>query len=246
MMSSAIFLLLATAMPLTRSAETSPPTSTVQIRVTDRSGAPLKSAQVTTVKKGSSQRVGETSASGRVTFHNMRVGTYLLRAERDAFIRLEKEFTVKPGERVYVVAALSPVPPPAPAPPPPSSSIGPAGDPRILFIPDFAEKQLIRHESIKASSIGCAGATEARLIQMREPITAHTHGDAEEMLYVVAGEGTLKIGELEQRISPGWFSMVPRGLEHSLSRTGRNPVVILSLLSGQPCPQFAAVAGAGR
>jgi mannose-6-phosphate isomerase-like protein (cupin superfamily) len=175
----------------------------------------------------------------------MRIGTYLLRAERDAFIRLEKEFTVTPGEPVYVVAALSPVPPAAPAPPLPPSSIGPVGDPRILSIPDFAE-QLIRHESIKASSIGCAGATEARLIQMREPITAHTHGDAEEMLYVVAGEGTLKIGELKQRISPGWFSMVPRGLEHSLIRTGRNPVIMLSLLSGQVCPQVAVVAGAER
>jgi mannose-6-phosphate isomerase-like protein (cupin superfamily) len=245
MMSSAIFLVLATAVPPTQSAETSRPTATVEIRVTDRSGAPLKSAHVTTVK-GSSQRIGETSASGRVTFHNMRVGTYLLRADHDAFIRLEKEFTVKPGELAYVVAALSPVPPPVPAPPPPSSSIGPAANPRVLFVPDFAEKQLIRHESFKASSIGCAGETEARLIQVREPITAHTHGDAEEMLYVVAGEGTLRIGELEQRISPGWFSMVPRGLVHSLSQKGRNPVIILSLLSGQPCPQFAAVAGAER
>jgi protocatechuate 3,4-dioxygenase beta subunit len=98
MMSSAIFLVLATAVPSAQSAEMSRPTATVEIRVTDRSGAPLKSAHVTTVK-GSSQRVGETSASGRVTFHNMRVGTYLLRADHDAFIRLEKEFTVKPEKR---------------------------------------------------------------------------------------------------------------------------------------------------
>ena len=245
MMSSAILLVLATALPLTRSAETSDRFSTVEIRVTDRSGAPLKSASVTI--KGISQRVGETSASGRVTFWNVRVGTYLLRAERGAFIRLEKEFTVKPGEPAHVAAALSPLPPPAPAPPPlPASTVGPAGDPRVLFIPDFAEKQLMRHESIKASSIGCAGATEARLIQMREPITAHSHGDAEEMLYVVAGEGTLKIGDAVQRIAPGWFSMVPRGLAHSLRREGRNPVIILSLLSGQPCPQFTAVAGSER
>lgn len=239
-MSSVIFLVLAAAVPQTRSAATPRQSSTVEIRVTDRSGTPLKSAQVTI--DGISQRVGETSASGRVTFRNVRAGTYMLRADRNAFIPLEKEFTVKLGGPAYVVAALSPLPPPASAPSPASSSMGPAGDPRVLFIPDFAEKQLIGQESVKESPIGCAGATEARLFQVREPITAHAHRDADEMLYVVAGQGTLKIGEAEQRISPGWFSMVPHGLAHSLSRKGRNPVIVLSLLSGQPCPQTVALA----
>jgi quercetin dioxygenase-like cupin family protein len=56
------------------------------------------------------------------------------------------------------------------------------------------------------------------------------------MLYVVAGEAALKVGqERAQRITSGWFSIIPRGTVHSLTRTGRNPVILLSMLGGQPC-----------
>ncbi len=62
------------------------------------------------------------------------------------------------------------------------------------------------------------------------------------MLYVVAGEGTLKLGDVEHRVSPGWFSIVPHGTVQSVSRKGRNSVVLLSVLTGQPCSQIVAPA----
>lgn len=210
----------------------------VEIAVTDREGMPLKAARVTI--EGNSARDGVTSALGRVTLPNVRVGTYTLRVERDTYIALEKEFTVRAGRPMTVAASLSA------APPPPRVVSGPVGTPRVVSIPDLAERQLIGKEAIKESSISCSGAAEARLIQIREPVAAHMHRDADEMLYVVAGEATLKIGDVEQRIAPGWFSMVPRGTAHSLNRKGRNPVILLSMLSGQPCPQVVANASAGH
>ena len=238
MTSSAMLFVILAAAPQTPNAPPIRQVSSVEVRVTDRSGAPLKSARVAV--EGISQRAGTTPATGRMTFLSVRVGHYVLRVERDGFIPLEKEFTVVAGRPALVGAALSPAVIPAPV------VTRPVGNTRVLSIPDFLEKQLIGKEMVKESALGCSGATEARLIQMRELLTAHAHRDADEMLYVVAGEATLKIGESEQRVSAGWFSMVPRGTPHSLSRKGRNPVILLSLLSGQPCTQTLALASAGR
>ena len=212
-------------------------TATVDVSVTDRSGVPLKDARV--MIDGNSERDGVTSALGRLTIYNVKAGSYMLRVERAQYITLEKEFVVRAGVPVAVSASLSSAPPPPP-PAPPRAVTGPIGNPRVISIPDLAERQLIGKEAVKESPISCSGAAEARLIQMRDPVAAHTHRDADEMLYVVAGEATLKIGDIEQRISAGWFSMVPRGTAHALSRRGRNPVIILSMLSGEPCPIVVA------
>jgi mannose-6-phosphate isomerase-like protein (cupin superfamily) len=213
-----------------------PSVATLEIAVTDRSGAPLKGARVSV--EGNSERDGLTNGLGRLTMINVRAGRYMLHIEHEQYIALEKEFIVRAGVPSTVTAALSLAPPPAPR-----VVQGPVGNPRVISIPDFAERQLIGKEAVKESSISCSGAAEARLIQMRDPVAAHTHRDADEMLYVVAGDATLKIGDVEQRISPGWFSMVPRGTPHSLARKGRTPVILLSMLSGQPCPIVVANAG---
>jgi len=52
---------------------------------------------------------------------------------------------------------------------------------------------------------------------------------------VVAGEGRLKLGEREFTVSSGAFAVVPRGTIYSLSRSGRNPLMILAVLAGAPC-----------
>lgn len=224
----------------------------VEISVTDRAGTPIPAARLAV--RGLTDRDGVTGDQGKLLLPNLPAGIYTLRAERETFIPFEMKFTVKGGETVQVVAALSssrPAPSQTdaagvarPVPMPSASSPATAvrlastttGSPRILSIPDFAEHQLMKPQAPQESPISCSGLAAARLIQVREPIAGHTHADADEMLYVVAGDGTLTIGDVEQRIAPGWFSMVPRGTAHSISRRGRNPVVVLSMVAGQPCP----------
>jgi len=236
--SAMLFMLVAAASQTTTPATPIRPASRIEVLVTDRSGTTIGSAHVTV--EGLSLREGTTPVTGLMTFQGVRAGNYVLHVERDGFIAFEKPFIVAAGRTTSLVAAMSAVPAIPPA------STGYVGKPRALSIPDFLETQLIGKETVKESAIGCSGTTEARLIQIREPVTAHAHRDADEMLYVVAGDATLKIGDSEQRVSAGWFSMIPRGTQHSLSRKGRNPVVVLSLLNGQPCTQALALATAGR
>ena len=241
-MASSIIVLLLAASAQAPAASPIRQSAVVEIRVTDRSGTPLESARVTLV--GVADPVRQTDASGRVTFRNVRIGAHTARVERRGFVPLDKEFTVDRGGSATVMAALSSVHSLAGSSAP--LRAGPAGNPSVLSIPDFVEKQYIGQEAVKESLIGCSGATEARVIQVREPLMAHAHANADEMMYVIAGEGTLRVGEQEQRVTPGWLSMIPRGTAHSLRRHGRNPVILLSLLGGQPCAQAVARAGAGR
>jgi mannose-6-phosphate isomerase-like protein (cupin superfamily) len=77
------------------------------------------------------------------------------------------------------------------------------------------------------------------VLRLRDGLEGHTHADADEMIYIVAGEGTLTMGTNPLKVGPGWFSLVPRGVAHSLTRSGRNPIVLLSIVSGHPCPPSA-------
>jgi len=105
-MIATLLLLLFTAAPHSHGASQTCQPGTLQIRVTDRAGKPLGFAHVKV--QGDARREGETNAAGCVTFNELKAGLYLVRVKRDAFIMLEKEFRIVPGQSARVVAALSP------------------------------------------------------------------------------------------------------------------------------------------
>ena len=57
----------------------------------------------------------------------------------------------------------------------------------------------------------------------------------DEIVYVVAGEGTIRIADQSANVAPGSLSVIPRGLAHSFERRGKNPLIMLSMLAGAPC-----------
>jgi mannose-6-phosphate isomerase-like protein (cupin superfamily) len=216
--------------------------ATITIQVTDGSGAPLADTTVTTVT-GVVSREALTAADGSTRMMNMRPGTYRLRFEREGSITLERDVTIKGGESAIVETALSAAPPPpkAPepvAPPPTSPTLGPPGDPKVVPVPTFVEKNYIGgREARKDSALGCTGTGTGTLHQLRDAWLSHTHDNAEEWLYVVAGEGMLRIGTSEQKVQAGTFSLVPHTIAHAIIPQGRNPLIVISVLSGPPCNQ---------
>lgn len=216
------------------------PKLALTVMVTALDGKTLPEASVTT--SGPVDREAPTDPSGLVTFANMAPGTYRLRIEHPGFITLEKEVSLAAGKPLRVSATLSAAPPPPPPPkaepaPPPPAPSGPAGNyvPNSVDIPDLFEKNFIGSSPMKRSPIGCTASSTSTLVQLREPITDHAHADADELIYIVAGEGTHKVDGKEHALSGGVFSTVPRGVTHSIVRRGRQPLVIISTLSGPPC-----------
>jgi mannose-6-phosphate isomerase-like protein (cupin superfamily) len=217
-------------------------TTTIDVRVTDRSGSPAAGAQVTA--EGPSARNGVTDADGAVVFGTMTAGVYRFRAEGDGFVTLEKEITIK-GAKMTAEFALSAAPAPPPPPPPPAPApapapvvekqVLPAGEPRVLSIPEMAERSLGGRDPIRMLPIGCSGASSAQLVIVRETLSSDAQPEVDEILYLVAGEASLTMSEKKQPLTPGWFVLVPRGMSRTVTRNGRNPAILLSISSGEPC-----------
>jgi hypothetical protein len=212
------------------------------VLVTDRQGDPIPDVEVTAV--GAADRDGTTGADGNVAFRNLGAGAYRLRFEHPSFVTFEKEVSMQAGRSLRTTAALSPAPaaPPPPAepaapPPPAAPALPPPGSqpPTSLSIPDVFERNYVGANPSRVSPVGCAGAATATLIQLREPLAEHAHDDADEALYVVAGEGTQRLGGVDMPLTAGTLAMVPRGTAHTLTRRGSKPLVLLSVLSGPPC-----------
>ena len=210
------------------------------IQVTDALGAPLADAAGTVT--GPVARAGVTGADGALRFANMRAGAYRLKFAREGSITLEREVTLRAGEALNVDATLSSAPPaPAPVAPaapvaPSAPDLGPPGDPKVTSVPLFLEKNFIGgREARKESLLGCTPTGTSTLHQLRDSWTSHTHDTADEWIYVVAGEGMLRIAANEQKVQAGTFSLVPHTVAHALIPQGRNPLIIISILSGPPC-----------
>jgi mannose-6-phosphate isomerase-like protein (cupin superfamily) len=214
------------------------------VDVTDKSGNPISGVSVGV--SGPTERSGTTGADGSIVFRSMRAGAYRVRFEHEGFTTLEKEVTLRPGQPLSVSAALSAAPPkptpvlPPPEAAPPSTTAKPSSsrvvEPRALDIPAFVDKNFISSsEPQRLTLLACADGGTARLLQVREPLNDQPRSDVDEVLYVVAGNGTLKVGDRETKLTAGYFALVPRGMGHSIKRDGRNPLIALSILAGTPC-----------
>jgi hypothetical protein len=220
-----------------------PATPTVTVQVTDSAGLLLAGVQVTA--QGPLSRDGVTAEDGSIRFPNMRAGNYRLRFVREGSITLERDITVRAAEPLLVDVALSaapappkpPEPPPAPAPPPPpTKTLGPPTDPKVISVPTFIEKNFIgNREPQKESTLGCTSTGTSTLYQLREAWINRSHDDADEWLYVVAGEATLRLKTTEQHLQAGTFSLIPHTVAYSVLPTGRNPFMVVSVLSGAAC-----------
>jgi hypothetical protein len=220
-------------------------TATFAIMVTDTTGAPIGDVKVTvsalTTAGASVTREGRTEA-GRLTFEHLPLGNYRIRFDREGFIPLERELTGRAGAPIDVKvtlnpAPLPPLPPPAPAPPKPAPAPAPAlsPDPVAIDMPSFIEKNYIGRGDSKSSILTCTTGGPAVLLQIKQGVAEPARPDADEFLYVIAGEGIGRIQGRDQSLRPGTFMMVPRGVARTLASGGRTPLVLLSIRAGEKC-----------
>jgi len=62
-----------------------------------------------------------------------------------------------------------------------------------------------------------------------------SYDDADEHLYLIAGEGMMTLDGKDQPLQPGWFTAIPRNTKFAVTKKGRNPLVLLSVIAGRPC-----------
>ena len=215
-------------------------TTSARVLVKDQDGAGISGVRL--ILSGASTGEFTTGAAGTAIVPDLKDGMYRVRCERAGFITLEREFTLHGATWNPIDIVLDPAPPPpppAPAPPPPPA-MAPGGPAITVSIPDFVDKNYIGREPMKESIIACKPLETVRLLQMREPVAMHVHERLDEVVYVVAGEGAVKIGDESVALRPGSLIVLPHGSGHAFERRGKNPLVVLSTLVGSACEQSKA------
>ena len=220
--------------------------SGIAMTLVDAQGATL--AGVAVDMTGPTPREGVSDDSGQLNFPGLQAGTYRLRFSGDAITTFEREVTLRAGqvEKLSIrltpaPAAPEPAPAPAPTPPPaasPAPPVGPTGEPHVISIIDLVERELINNnQPRKDSLVACSGNTRSMLVQLNEMQATRVYADAEALYYVVAGEGSITVGGRDVALAAGGYAALPRGEAHSLTRKGRRPLILLAVLSGEPCEQ---------
>ncbi len=238
-MSSVLLLSLILAMsadPAALQRKAGARTATLAVLVSDPAGTPIGNVKV--IVEGPAVRTSRTEG-GRIVFEELPPGAYRLRFEHEAFTTLERELTARAGAPIDVKVTLSPapVPEPPPVPEPAPAPAAPAVDatPVTLDMPAVIEQEFVGRAPGKTTALACATGGSATLIQLRDPLDTHAHADADEFVYVIAGEGSARLDGREQRLRAGVFMLVPRGVPHTFAATGRNPLMVLSTLAGELC-----------
>jgi cupin domain/carboxypeptidase family protein len=224
------------ARPAAKPAAAAPRTSSLRIAVRDQDGTSLSGVRL--VLSGAATGEFVTAGAGTAVVPDLKDGEYRLRCEREGFVTLEKEFTVRGGAYSHIDVVLAPLPPPPPKPapePPPPAAVPPGGRPVTMSIVDFLDKNLIGREPLKESVVACNPLETVRLLQMREAVAPHVHEAADEIIYVVAGEGAVRMGEAATPLRPGSLVVVTNGTGHAFERAGKNPLIVVSTLVGARC-----------
>jgi len=106
-----------------------------------------------------------------------------------------------------------------------------------MALPDFIEKNFIGgRDAQREDQVGCSGLGRGVLWQVRDPWPARSHDDADVMLYVMGGEGSVRLDARDVTLAAGNFAVVPRGTSYAFTRRGRNPLIVLAFFAGTACP----------
>ena len=213
-------------------------TASVQIAVRDQNRAPLSGVHLTL--SGAAAGAYTTGAAGTTVIPRLKDGMYRVRCERAGFITLEREFTVRGGAKTAIDVVLNPAQPsPGSAPSGPdaasASTARPGGPPVSVSITDFLDKNFIGREPLRESVLACRPLEAVRLLQVREGIARHAHDRVDEIVYVVAGDGVLHLGDSNIALRPATLVVVPQGSNHAFEIRGKKPLIVVSTLAGAAC-----------
>ena len=90
---------------------------------------------------------------------------------------------------------------------------------------DYIERNFISSkEAHKENLVGCSGVGQSVLWQVREAWADRQHPSADAMMYVIGGEGSLRMDNRTSSLAAGSFAVVPRGTSYGFTRRGRNPL----------------------
>jgi mannose-6-phosphate isomerase-like protein (cupin superfamily) len=205
---------------------------TFVINVSNPAGAPVGEVSVTL--SGPASRRTRTER-GRAVFEGIPAGVYRMRFEKTGYIPFEREVTGRGSAPIDVKVTLNPLPGPPPAPVPGLPPLPISAKFVVLDMPAYIERNYVGKATERMTTMACGEGGGATLVQINVALVEHTHADADEFVYVIAGDGSARMGERLERLGPGVFMMIPRGTAHAFAVGAKKPLVFVSTRAGDRC-----------
>jgi quercetin dioxygenase-like cupin family protein len=100
--------------------------------------------------------------------------------------------------------------------------LAPAGDARHapVFYSARAAAPPEPGANVTTVEVGRHRTASVHHLRVSEGVKAHVHREHDEQVVVLAGEGTVRLGDSAQEVSAGSVVVIPRGTVHSLVVTG--------------------------
>jgi hypothetical protein len=214
----------------------------IAITATSPQGSTLSGVRVSI--SGPTERSDQTDASGQLSIPSLLTGTYRVRFEGEKVTAFEKEVTVQTGKITEVDVMLNPAPEPkivvapsAPAPASVSAPQGPKGQPLTVGVVALLEKEFVKDQPRRESLLSCSVNQRTTMIQLNKALPERLYEDADAAYYVLGGEGTIQLNGKNTQLATYDFVSVPRGTAHSFTNKGKRALVLLAVLSGEPCEE---------
>jgi mannose-6-phosphate isomerase-like protein (cupin superfamily) len=115
--------------------------------------------------------------------------------------------------------------------------LGPVGQPQALSTIDGFVTKAFQEGPRQEVLLSCSTNTRTTLVQMGPTQPERLYESAEATYFVLSGEGIVHMDGKDTSLKLDGFVSVPRGVSHSLTRTGRKPLIFIMQLSGEPCEQ---------
>lgn len=94
-----------------------------------------------------------------------------------------------------------------------------------------AERPIPKGESLRADEMFRTAANSYALVQVEGGFPALYHKDHDELVWVVEGEGVLKLAEEEYTLKPAQMVFIPRGVVHSFQVKGSKRCLAVAVFS---------------
>jgi hypothetical protein len=214
----------------------------ITVNVTDGRGLGIAGAQVTL--SGPVTREGSTVADGSFRALGLKPGDYRFRFERDDYITLERDVTIRSGQPTEVDVMLSRAPeapkpePAAPAPPQPAAKARTSSPlPAASFdVTSYLEREYLKSGPSRVKSVACSASDSVDLVQTTTS-WSQSAGDHQLAVVAIAGQGRATVAGRSFRIDSrsGTTITVPTGSGFEATREGKNTLVFVVVSIGEGC-----------
>ncbi|MDO8596053.1 MAG: cupin domain-containing protein [Sulfuricaulis sp.] len=99
------------------------------------------------------------------------------------------------------------------------------------------ENKLAGGENIKVVTLSHSTRSAAMLVQVRDREPLHRHADSDITVFLLRGEGDMRIGKEALPVKAGSVIHIPRGTVHAYINRGPEPAAALVVYSPAPGPK---------